>query len=148
MARSETRRAASGILTAVLAVLVSGCSPQAVVPRWDPVAFRDLSTLEFLTVGADEGPHWSTVWLAVVDDQVYIRLGTRAAGRMQANTTTPFVDVRIGGREYRRVRAVEAPEMASRVATVMGAKYPSDLLIRHVPHPLTMRLEPDAASTS
>ena len=36
--------------------------------------------------------------------------------------------------------------MAAPVATAMGEKYPSDLLIRYFPHPLTMRLTapPDA----
>lgn len=147
MAPSEAKRAKSAVAAIVLAALVAGCSALAVVPHWDSAAFRDLSTLEFLTVGADEGQHWSTVWLAVVDGAVYVRLGTRAAGRMQANTTAPVVDVRIGGRVYRHVRAVAAPEMALRVATAMSAKYPSDLLVRYLPHPLTMRLDPDAAGS-
>lgn len=134
-----------GLFAALLAILLTGCSPQVTVPRWDPAAFRTLPTLEFLTVGPDEGPHWSTVWLVVLDDAVYVRLGSRAAGRMQRNTTAPYVDVRIGGREYRHVHAVDAPDMVGRVSTAMGEKYPSDLLIRWVSHPLTMRLEPDPA---
>ena len=141
----------SGRLAALLALLlgsvIAGCSPQVTVPRWDPAAFRALPTLEFLTVGPDEGPHWSTVWLVVLDDGVYVRLGSRAAGRMQRNTTAPYVDLRIGGREYRHVHAIEAPDMVGRVATAMGEKYPSDFLVRWVTHPLTMRLEPDPADT-
>ncbi len=146
MEERRTSRARSGIVAALLGALVVGCSQPVVVPTWDPAAFQELSTLEFRTVGPDEGPHWSTVWLAVLDDGVYIRLGSRAAGRMQANATAPFVDVRIGGREYPRVRSIDRPEMAFRVATAMAAKYPSDVLVRHFTHPLTMRLEPETAS--
>lgn len=143
--RSEARATVHAIVGAFLACVVAGCSAQPTISRWDPAAFRPLSTLQFLTVGPDEGPHWSTVWLVVLDDQVYVRLGSRAAGRMQGNTTAPYVGVRIGGREYPRVRAVEAPTMAAAVAAGMAEKYTSDLLVRHVTHPLTMRLEPTDA---
>jgi hypothetical protein len=145
----KVRRLSGGFALIALLVLVgagSGCSPQVVVPKWDPAAFQSLQTLEFLTVGPEEGPHWSTVWLVVLDDQVYIRLGTRAADRMQRNTTAPHVGVRIGGREYERVRAEDVPAMAARVASAMGEKYTMDLLVRHSSHPLTMRLTPDSAA--
>jgi len=117
-----------------------------VVPKWDPAAFRDRDTLEFLTVGPEEGKHWSTVWLVVIEDQVYVRLGSKAADRMRRNTTAPLVAVRIGGREYEPVRAEETAAMAARVGAAMGEKYWSDLLVRYMPHPLTMRLQPDAAA--
>lgn len=110
---------------------------------WNPEAYRDLSTLEFLTVGPEEGEHWSPVWLVVIDGQVYIRLGSRAADRMQRNTKASIVKVRVGGEEFERVRAEEAPDMVERVAEAMGEKYTSDLLIRFFPHPLTMRLTPE-----
>jgi hypothetical protein len=133
----------------LLAFAVGGCAGrQPVVPQWDPAAFRDLDTLQFLTVGPEEGPHWSTVWLVVIDGQVYVRLGSRAAGRMQRNTTAPFVAVRIGGREYERVRAEEAKEMITRVAAAMADKYPSDLFVRYVSHPLTMRLVPEPSAAA
>lgn len=109
---------------------------------WDPAAFSKDSTLEFLTVGPSEGEHWSTVWLVVIDNQVYIRLGSRAADRMEKNTTNPFVKVRIGGQEFERVRAEAVPDMAAAVAKAMGEKYTSDLLIHFFNHPLTMRLTP------
>jgi hypothetical protein len=51
--------------------------------------------------------------------------------------------VRVAGREFDRVRAEAAPEAAERVAAAMGEKYWSDLLIRYVHHPLTMRLVPE-----
>jgi hypothetical protein len=137
-------------LAATLALLAAtGCAGrQAVVPQWDPAAFRELDTLQFRTVGPDEGEHWSTVWLVVIDGHVYVRLGARAAGRMQRNTAAPFVAVRIGGREYARVRAEEAREMVARVAAAMADKYPTDLFVRYVSHPLTMRLVPESSAAA
>lgn len=136
------------VLLAIASAAVVACAGAAspTIDAWNPAAFRDLSTLDFKTVGTDEGEHWATVWLVVIEDQVYVRLGARAAGRMRGNTTAPIVAVRIGGREYPRVRAEEAATMAAPVAAAMGEKYWSDVLVRHFPHELTMRLtpEPDA----
>lgn len=142
MIRHTRSWAALGLL--VLVVSGVGCAGRrAPVPSWDPAAFRELDTLEFLTVGPTEGKHWSTVWLVVLDGQVYVRLGSRASGRMKENTTAPLVAVRIGGREYERVRAEEAKEMVERVAAAMADKYPTDLFVRYVDHPLTMRFVPE-----
>ncbi len=80
------------------------------------------------------------MWVVAVDDQLYVRLGRRAAARFEKNTTAPFVKVRIAGREFDHVRAEPAPEMAQRVAAAMAAKYWSDLLIRFARHSLTVRL--------
>jgi hypothetical protein len=65
---------------------------------------------------------------------------------MRRNTSAPLVEVRIGGREYEHVRAEETAAMAARVGAAMGEKYWSDRVVRYVPHPLTMRLQPDAAA--
>jgi hypothetical protein len=107
---------------------------------WDPQTLAREDTLEFLTGGPQEGEHWSRVWVVAVDDQLYVRLGRRAATRFEKNTTVPFVKVRISGHEFDHVRAEPAPEMAERVAAAMAAKYWSDLLIRFARHPLTVRL--------
>ena len=80
------------------------------------------------------------MWVVAVDDQLYVRLGRRAATRFEKNTTAPFVKVRISGHEFDHVRAEPAPEMAERVAAAMAAKYWSDLLIRFARHQLTVRL--------
>jgi hypothetical protein len=113
---------------------------------WDPQAFSKERTLEFLTVGPDEGEHWSTVWLVVIDEQVYVRLGNRATERIQKNTTKPYVKVRIAGQEFDQVTAQIVPDMVAPVAKAMASKYWSDVLIRHFAHPLTMRLTPAAVS--
>ena len=109
---------------------------------WDPAAFSKQETLEFLTTAADEGEHWSTVWLVVLDGQVYIRLGGRAADRIEANTTKPIVKLRIAGQEFEAVNATPAPEQAAAVAKAMHEKYWSDVFIQYFNHPLTMRLTP------
>jgi hypothetical protein len=114
----------------VLAVSLISMSADAVADgpaSWDPQTLARESTLEFLTVGPHDGEHWSRVWIVATDDQLYVRLGRRAASRFEQNTTAPFVRVRIAGREFDHVRAEPAPEMAERVAAAMAAKYWSDL---------------------
>ena len=108
--------------------------------QWNPERFTNEQTLELLTVGPEEGDHWSTVWLVVIDGQVYVRLGDRAAGRVEASTRKPLVDVRIAGETFHNVRVDPAPEMADRVAAAMGEKYWSDIFVRYMSHPLTARL--------
>jgi hypothetical protein len=134
------------IATVLTLALANGCANQVEVKAWDPAAFRDLRTMEFLTVGPSEGPHWSTVWLVVIDDHVYMRLGSKSAERMSRNTTNPFVGIRIGGHEYERVRTVDAAAMADRVAAAMREKYWNDFFVRYFPHPMTMQLEPEGAT--
>lgn len=109
---------------------------------WNPAAFSAEETLEFLTTGPSEGEHWSTVWLVVLDGQVYIRLGSRAAARMDENTTKPLVKVRIAGQTFDTVVAEPAPDQAAAVSTAMHAKYWSDVFVQFFNHPLTMRLVP------
>jgi hypothetical protein len=130
-----------------IALCLQICFAASASAAWDPDRYRDLETLQFLTVGPEEGEHWSTVWLVVIDGQVYIRLGSRAAERIERNEKKPLVRVKIGGEEFRNVRAEPAPEMAERVADAMADKYWSDFLVRFLPHPLTMRLVPDVQTT-
>jgi hypothetical protein len=127
--------------TALALVLLSAPA----IAGWDPARYTDESTLEFLTVSPDDGEHWSTVWLVVIDDQVYIRLGSRAAARMDTNTRTPIVSVRIAKEEYAEVEAVPVPEMAEKVAAAMAEKYSTDVFVRYLAHPLTMKLRPKQA---
>ena len=135
----------SRFLTAVISWSLLAVAPALSAPTaWDPQAFSKESTLEFLTVGASEGEHWSTVWLVVIDGDLYIRLGSRAAGRMEQNTTAPYVKLRIAGQQFDRVKAEPAPDKVPQVAAAMGDKYWSDVLVRHFNHPLTMRLVPES----
>lgn len=126
-----------------IALAVAALTVTAAVARadWDPQAFSGEQTLEFLTV-EDGSEHWSTVWLVVIDGQVYIRLGTRAAGRIEGNATNPDLQVRIAGQTFPKVKAEAVPDMADPVAKAMADKYWSDVFVRHFSHPLTLRLTP------
>jgi hypothetical protein len=97
-------------------------------PQWIPTELREESTLEFLTVGPEEGEHWSTVWFVVIDDTLYVRLGPRAQKRIEQNTTAPRLQVRSAGKEAQVMRYEKAPEKAEAVALAMRAKYWSDIL--------------------
>lgn len=101
----------------------------------------DESTLEVLTVDHTGNEHWSTFWWVIVDGQLYLRLGSQGAARIEGNRNKPFVSVKIGGQRFDDVRVVPVPEKTEAVADAMAKKYTLDLLIRYVPHPLTVRLE-------
>ena len=115
------------------------------IAGWDPVRYADESTLGFLTVRSEDGEHWSTVWLVVLDDQLYIRLGSRAAARMNENTRAPIVSIRIAKEEFAEVEAIAVPEMAEAVAAAMAEKYSTDIFVRYLDHPLTVKLRPKQA---
>ena len=59
--------------------------PAAVLAAdWTPRAWAEESTIELRTTAAGEEAHWFPVWLVVIDDQLYVRLGRRAVGRIEA----------------------------------------------------------------
>ena len=124
----------------LLATLAAGSTPAM---EWNPRAYQELSTVEVRTLCPGEGELWFPVWLVSLDDQIYIRLGPRAAGRIRCNQTSPYVAVRVGERQFDHVKGIETPEEAQRVADAMAAKYWSDLVIRFLPHPMTLRLVPE-----
>jgi hypothetical protein len=124
------------------ATLLLGIAAGAAEPRWTPGLWVDENTVELRTTRAGEAPHWFKVWVAVVDDQLYVRIGSRAAERIERNTTAPEVAVRIAGQEFEHVQVENAPDMADRVAAELAEKYWTDVLIRHFSHPLTLRLVP------
>lgn len=122
----------------LLALCASAVAAEA--QEWNPTEFAGQDTLDFLTLGPQEGEHWNRVWLVVLDGQVYVRLGSRAAERMRRNTMAPRVKVRIAGLQFDRVKAEAAAEMKERVEKAMADKYWTDIFIRYFEHPLTMRL--------
>jgi hypothetical protein len=132
----------SALLRAAAVLLLLVDTP-AVATEWQPAAYAKADTLELRTVGADEGEHWVPVWLVVIDGQVYVRLGSRAASRIEKNTTAPYVGVKILGQQFDRVKGVPAPEYVDRVAKAMGDKYWSDVFVHYMSHPLTLRLVPE-----
>jgi hypothetical protein len=127
---------------AIIALIFLTLSSTLVHADWDPLRFSDENTLEFLTVRAEDGEHWSPVWLVVVDGDVYIRLGKRAASRIETNSRAPLTSIRIAGEEFADVLAEPMPGMAEKVAAAMKDKYWTDVFVRYVDHPLTIRLRP------
>jgi hypothetical protein len=119
--------------------------PLARAADWTPAKWSELDTLDLRTNVPGEGEYWFPVWLVVMDDQAYVRLGSKAAGRVEKNTTKPYLGVRVAGQQFDRVKGTPAPEMAEKVAAAMGDKYWSDTFIRWFDHPLTLRLEPEPA---
>ncbi len=126
-----------------LTVALFVASLGAVEGQWNPAAFATEGTLRLRTTRAGEGEHWFKVWLVVIDGQVYVRLGSRAAGRVESNTTAPDLGVEVAGQRFDRVRGVPAPDYADRVAKAMAAKYTSDIIVHLISHPLTLRLVPE-----
>jgi len=132
------RRLCAALLSSVwLATAAVAAEPST----WTPAAWTALDTLKLATNVPGEGPHTFPVWLAVLDDRVYVRLGDRAAKRV-TNTTDGQVGVEIAGARFERVRCEPAPDLAPRVGAEMARKYWSDVVIRLFPHPLTCRLVP------
>src|SRR5262245_14426725 len=128
----------------ILAVLTMAATVYAKdVAGWMPSAWTSENTVELCTTDPGEPMHCFPVWLAVLDGQLYVRLGTRAADRVERSTTKPFLEVGIAGERFPHVRGIPAPEDAGRVADAMAAKYWSDVLVRHMTHPLTLRLVPE-----
>ncbi|MGH7925002.1 MAG: hypothetical protein ACREQH_10485 [Candidatus Binatus sp.] len=143
----QTAAGSAAALIALWIALVAGAAGAAdsVAPGWNPNAFRDQSTLQIMTTAPEEGEHWSKLWLVVLDGQLYVRLGSRSFGRVQANTTNPYLKVKVGDREFDRVRLDPAPDMTDKVAAAMADKYFMDFLVRHESHPMTARLVAEPA---
>jgi hypothetical protein len=107
---------------------------------WDPNLFRQVDTIDLRTVSAEEGEYWFPVWVVVVDEQVFVRLGSKASERVRANQTGMELAVRVNDVQFDKVQGQDMPEYAGRVADAMAEKYTSDILIRYFPHPMTLRL--------
>ena len=140
------RIAKLAVILLVLSVVFSAaiCADDKAMPGWDPAVFRDASTIKIMTTEPDVGEHWSTLWVVVIDGQPYIRLGDRAYGRIQRNTTSPLVKLKVADHEFDKVKVEEVPDMKQKVAAAMADKYWMDVVIRHESHPMVARLVPEA----
>jgi hypothetical protein len=127
----------------VFLMLLAAFVPGAFAASWDPAAFAKENTLKLRTNCPSEGEYWFPVWLVVIDGQPYVRLGSRAVGRVECNSTAPFLGVEVAGQRFDHVHGVPAPEYAERVGKAMADKYTSDIFVRLFPHPLTLRLVPE-----
>jgi hypothetical protein len=140
--RNTLGAAGAGTLL-LLAGILAGFPQSANAANWDPEGFAKQDTLKLRTVCPGEGAYAFPVWLVIIDNQVYVRLGTRAAERIACNSTAPFLGVEIAGQTFEHVHGIPAPEYAERVAKAMADKYTSDLFIHLFSHPLTLRLVPE-----
>jgi hypothetical protein len=137
------RRSSNGLCALFIAATTVCGARAAIAADWTPTMWQDESTLDFRTTAGENDEHWSRVWLVVIDDEVYVRLGSRAAERITTNQTAPIVGVRIAGQQFDKVRAEAVAEKADAVAAAMADKYWSDVFVRYFSHPLTMRLVPE-----
>jgi hypothetical protein len=144
VAEEAVMRIGSSLLGIIVGLFACTAVARGDVPAsaWDPDRWREEDTVELRTTAPGEKPHWFKVWLVVLDGQLYVRLGGRAAGRFEGNTTRPEIGVRIAGLEFERVTGTSAPDMVGPVADAMADKYWSDVFVRFVSHPLTLRLAP------
>ena len=133
------RSLATLLSTLLLAVPAAAAAP----PDWKPAGWSAENTVELTTDRPDEGTYTFPVWVVVLDDQPYVRLGGRAADRVEKSKSAPYVGVSVAGKHFDHVRCQPAPDEAPRVAKAMADKYWSDKIIHFFPHPLTCRLVPE-----
>jgi hypothetical protein len=131
-------RAAIATLLSSLLLTVCWAAPAG----WTPAEWSGEKTLELTTDVPSEGSYTFPVWLVVIDGQVYVRLGTRAADRVRGSKSAPLVGVKVAGHQFDHVRCEPAPDAVSRVDEAMAKKYWSDVVVHHMSHPLTCRLVP------
>lgn len=132
------------LAAALLVAFVSLSTVAAGAAEWTPERWKDEDTLQFRTDCPGEPAYWSYVWVVVLDGQAWVRLGSRAAGRFDCSATKPLTSIRIAGEEFENVEMVDTPAMAERVAAAMAEKYSTDLIVRYMTHPYTMKLVPKA----
>lgn len=139
---TRTLRAPLRTLPILLGALALGLAAPATAgaPDWNAVAAVD--TVEIVTADEDGTPRETTIWLAVVDGQGYIRTSnTRWAENIARN---PDVVLRIEGTEYPlRVEYIEDEALRARVHQTFRDKHGfSDAFISvfRSSHPKIMRL--------
>jgi hypothetical protein len=138
--------AAAVMVALCIALTASVHADESIVSGWNPSAFRGDSVLQIMTTEPEVGEHWSKLWLIVIDNQLYVRLGDRAYGRVQKNTTSPYVKLKIGDQEFDKVKLVEMPDMKGKVAAAMADKYFMDKLVRYESHPMVAQLTPEPST--
>jgi len=94
--------------------------PATEPPDWSEVA--SVETVEVVTSDEDGSPRETTVWLAALDGEGYVRTGsTRWGGNLERD---PQLLLRIGDREYAlRALMIEDDALRERVAAVFREKY-------------------------
>jgi hypothetical protein len=117
-----------------VALLVCAALVSRAEAAWDPAAWVDTKTLEFLTDCPEEGEYWSPVWLVVLEDHVYISLGSKAAGRLACSRLAPMTAIKIEGQLYENVRLVPETALAGRIEDARWDKYWTNVFVGFSEH--------------
>ena len=126
----------------LLALLMAALPAAAAAPDWN--ALKDVETVEIVTTDEDGSSRDTTIWLAVVDGQGYIRTGNSTwKGNIERN---PDVTLRVEETEYPvRAEFVSDADLKTRVEQTLRDKYgfsDSFIGIFRIGEPNIMRLVP------
>lgn len=104
----------------LLLALLAALPAAAAAPDWN--ALKDVETVEIVTTDEDGSARDTTIWLAVVDGQGYIRTGNSTwKGNIERN---PDVTLRVEATEYPvRAEFVTDADLKARVAQALREKY-------------------------
>ncbi|HXK23627.1 MAG TPA: DUF2255 family protein [Myxococcota bacterium] len=116
----RSSRALVALSPLLLAASVTSSPARAAAPDWNAAA--GVQTVQVVTTNEDGTPRDTTIWLAVVDGQGYIRTGhTHWEGNIERN---PEVVLRIEKAEYPlRAEFVEDAALRARIEQVFRQKY-------------------------
>lgn len=107
-------------LAIVCVALSLPAAAQSPRPDWDALA--DVETVEVLTLDADGDLRETTVWLAVVDGQGFLRTGSTTWGENVVRD--PEIGVRVDGVDYLlRADFIEDEGLRERVERAFREKY-------------------------
>ena len=121
MSLSFCRRPYVCVLLGAFACLLGAVAAGAAELDWNSVA--DVGQVRVLTTNQDGTPRETTIWLAVVDGQGYIRTSgwTKWGDNVERN---PDIALRIGDTEHRlRASFVEDEALRARVVAGFREKY-------------------------
>jgi hypothetical protein len=113
-------RALLALSPVLFAALLASTPARAAAPDWN--AHAGVQTVEIVTTNEDGTPRDTTIWLAVVDGQGYIRTGhTHWEGNIERN---PDVVLRLDDAEYPlRAEFVQDAALRARIEQVFREKY-------------------------
>jgi len=116
----QSSRALVALSPILVAALLASAPARASAPDWNAAA--GVQTVEIVTANEDGTPRETTIWLAVVDGQGYIRTGhTHWEGNIERN---PDVVLRIEKAEYPvRAEFVQDAALRARIEQVFREKY-------------------------
>ena len=143
MSLSFDRRPCACVLLGAVVCLLGALVAGAAELDWNSVA--DVGQVRVLTTNQDGTPRETTIWLAVLDGQGYIRTSgwTRWGDNVERN---PDIALRIGDTEHRlRASFVEDEALRERIVAAFREKYggfDGFLNVLRGSKPPIMRLDP------